>query len=425
MSKSQVWFLFFLAILLAGCGRGEATAVVTPTAVIPPSPPPTTTPTPLPPTFTPSPIPTATATALPTLTPTPAFPLYAGRPLAREKLGVQIHLREQDQAEIFRQLQELGVGWVKVQISWKLYEPYPGEYHAERFAELDRFVETAVSQNINVLLSVSKAPEWSRPTTEMDGPPGDFGLYRQFMQYVASRYQGKVAAYELWNEANLQREWNGFPLGGALFVDLLQEGAAGARAGDANAQLISGAPAVTGINDRVAAIDDRQFLQEMLDAGLTDVVDGIGVHPYGFANPPDSSNGNPDTAVPSHNNHPSFFFRDTMTDYHTLSGGEMPIWATEFGWGSFDGLTNEAGTPQPPLPGTEYMNDVSEWQQAEYTLRAFEMGQNRAWAGPMMLWNLNFGPLLGTDFSETGYSLLRPDGTARPLYYTLKNAAKE
>lgn len=399
--------------------------MVTPTAVIPPSPLPTTTTTPLPLTHTPSPVPTATATATPTLTPTPAFPLYTGRPLAREKLGVQIHLREQDQAEIFRQLRELGVGWVKVQISWKLYEPYPGEYHPERFTELDRFVDTAVSQNINVLLSVSKAPEWSRPTTEMDGPPTDFGLYRQFMNYVASRYQGRVAAYELWNEANLQREWNGFPLGGALFVDLLREGAAGARAGDANAQLISGAPAVTGINDRTAAIDDRQFLQEMLDAGLTDVVDGVGAHPYGFANPPDSNNGNPDTAVPSHNNHPSFFFRDTMEDYHTLSGGELPIWATEFGWGSFAGLVNDAGTPVPPLPGTEYMNDVSEWQQAEYTLRAFEMGQNWAWAGPMFLWNLNFGPLLGTDFSETGYSLLRPDGAARPLYYTLKNAAKE
>ncbi len=71
------------------------------------------------------------------------------------------------------------------------------------------------------------------------------------------------------------------------------------------------------------------------------------------------------------------------------------------------------------------MNNVSEWQQAEYTLRAFEMGQAWEWAGPMFLWNLNFGPLLGTDFSETGYSLRRPDGTARPLYYTLKNAAKE
>lgn len=343
--------------------------------------------------------------------------------MAREKLGVQVHLRQQDQAEILRQLQELGVGWVKVQISWKLYEPYPDEYHAERFAELDQFVATAVSQNIHVLLSVSKAPEWSRPTTEMDGPPGDFGLYRQFMQSIASRYRGQVAAYELWNEANLQREWNGFPLGGALFVDLLREGAAGVRSGDPDALVISGAPAVTGINDRVAAIDDRQFLQEMLDAGLASEVDGIGVHPYGFANPPDSSHGN--SPAPSHNNHPSFFFRDTMEDYHALSGGELPIWATEFGWGSFEHIVNEAGTPVPPLPGTEYMNDVSEWQQAEFTLRALEMGQAWPWAGPMFLWNLNFGPLLGTNFSETGYSLLRPDGTARPLYHSLKNAAKE
>ncbi len=417
--RQKIWLLLFWAALLAGCGRREAVVVATPTAAIPPTLSPTGTPSPAP---TLTPIPPAAATAAPTFTPTPAFPRYAGRPLAREKLGVQIHLRQQDQAEIFRQLRELGVGWVKVQISWKLYEPYPGEYHPERFAELDRFVAMAVSQNVNVLLSVSKAPEWSRPTTEMDGPPHDFGLYRQFMQYVAARYQGSVAAYELWNEANLQREWNGFPLGGALFVDLLREGAAGARASDPDALLISGAPAVTGINDRVTAIDDRQFLQEMLEAGLADMVDGVGAHPYGFANPPDSRVGN--SPAPSHNDHPSFFFRQTMEDYRALSG-ELPIWATEFGWGSFAGLVNDAGTPVPPLPSTEYMNNVSEWQQAEYTLRAFEMGQAWEWAGPMFLWNLNFGPLLGTDFSETGYSLRRPDGTARPLYYTLKNAAKE
>ncbi len=358
----------------------------------------------------------------PTLTPTPAFPIYTGPPLRRVQLGVQVHLMERDQDEIFAHLAALGVGWVKVQVSWKLYEPEPGQLHTERFAELDAFVSRANTQGMQVLLSVSKAPEWSRPTTEMDGPPSDFALYQRFMYTLAARYHGQVVAYELWNEPNLQREWNGFPLGGALFVELLQAGAAGVRAADPDVVLIAGAPAVTGINDRVTAVDDRLFLQEMLQAGVADLVDGIGVHPYGYGNPPDSTAVNPSPLTHSHNNHPSFFFADTLADYGRLlteHGANLPLWVTEFGWGSFENVA-----PAPPDEAA-FMADVSEWQQAIYTLRAFELGQTGDTAVPMILWNLNFGTLLGTDFSESGYSLLRPDGTKRPLYFSLAAAPKE
>ena len=86
---------------------------------------------------------------------------------------------------------------------------------------------------------------------------------------------------------------------------------------------------------------------------------------------------------------------------------------TEFGWGSFDGLD------APPPAGVEYMGAVSEWQQATYTLRAYELAHEWRWVGPLFLWNLNFAPLLGTDYAESGYSLLRPDGSPRPVYLAL------
>lgn len=372
------------------------------------------------PSSTPSPL--HRVTVSPSPTPTPSFPAYTGPPLRRDLLGVQIHLMERDQDEILAHLAALGVGWVKVQVSWKLYEPEPSQLHTERFAELDAFVNRANAQGLQVLLGVSKAPEWSRPTTEMDGPPADFALYERFMYTLAARYRGRVAAYELWNEPNLQREWNGFPLGGALFGELLQAGAAGARAADPDAVLIAGAPAVTGINDRVTAVDDRFFLQEMLQAGVAGLVDALGVHPYGYGNPPDSTAVHPSPLTHSHNNHPSFFFADTLADYGRLlaeQGVDLPFWMTEFGWGSFENVA-----AAPPAEAS-FMADVNEWQQAEYTLRAFEMGQAGDVTGPMILWNLNFGPLLGTDFSESGYSLLRPDGTKRPLYFSLAAAPKE
>ncbi len=90
--------------------------------------------------------------------------------------------------DLLRHLEALDVGWVKVQVSWKLHEPRPGEYDEELFGELDRLIEGANGQNVKVLLSVSKAPEWSRPTTEMDGPPSDYGQFESFMRTLATRY---------------------------------------------------------------------------------------------------------------------------------------------------------------------------------------------------------------------------------------------
>ena len=199
-------------------------------------------------------------------------------------------------------------------------------------------------------------------------------------------------------KANLQREWNGFPLSGTDFTNLIRLGAAGVRAHDNNVILIAGAPAVTGIDDRVNAIADRTFLREMMAAGVTDFVDAVGVHPYGHANPPDSSVANPDPSVPSHNNHPTFFFANTMADYRQIlneAGADLPLWATEFGWGSYDGFLDNEGNPIPPIPGVEYMGNVTAWQQALYTARAFELAQSDANNGPFILLESQFWAITG------------------------------
>jgi polysaccharide biosynthesis protein PslG len=312
---------------------------------------------------------------------------------------------------------------VKVQVSWKLHQPAPDRYDEELFRELDRLVSMAAANDIAVMLSVAKAPEWSRSTTEKDGPPADYSLFEAFMRHLAGRYRGQIAAYELWNEPNLRREWNGTPLSAADFVRLMSYGAAGVRAVDPAAVLISGAPATTGINDGTTAVDDRVYFQAMVTAGVASVVDVFGVHPYGWANPPQSSLlFAAHSPAPSHNNHPSFFFWDTLADYYGIlsraGNAERQLWVTEFGWGSFDRFD------QAPPAEALFMANVNEWQQAEYTLGAYQMVAEWAWVGPMIMWNLNFASTFGPAFSESGYSMLRPDGSPRPVYYSLQTAPR-
>jgi hypothetical protein len=71
------------------------------------------------------------------------------------------------------------------------------------------------------------------------------------------------------------------------------------------------------------------------------------------------------------------------------------------------------------------MTNVTEWQQAAYTQRAYALAHNWPWVGPMMLWNLNFAPWLGDALSESGYSLLRPDGSPRPVFFALAALPKQ
>jgi hypothetical protein len=363
------------------------------------------------PTVTASPT-TPAPTVPPSPTPTPLPPA-----VFKPNWGVQVHLFGVDIDQALSWARGTGVEWIKQQVEWTNIENAPGEYD---WRELDRIVEKVNGYGFKLLLSLNHAPAWTRAETLEYGPPHDPAEFGRFAGMLAARYAGRVAAYELWNEPNLRREWHGEPLDPALFVALIREGSLAVHAADPSAQIISGAPAVTGINDGEAAVDDRVYLRGMVAAGVGKWVDGIGVHPYGFANPPEEHWDDPIHVAPSHNNHPSFFFRDTLEDYHAIlvegGLGSVPLWVTEFGWPSIDnlGAVNTVGW--------EYARDVTEAQQAEYVVRGFQLGQALEWTGPMILWNLNVAMIWGADRPESAYSLLRPDGDYRPAWLALRIA---
>jgi len=314
---------------------------------------------------------------------------------------------------------DLGVGWIKQQVDWNTIEIAPGEY---LWDDLDHFVDQAEAHGFKILLGVARAPGFSRSEpVEEDGPPEDFTIFNRFMLALTTRYRGRVAAYELWNEPNLRREWRGDDLSAKTLVACLRQGAMGARRGDPQAVLVSAAPGVTGINDGVNAIDDRVYLRAMIAAGVGEWVDAIGTHPYGAANPPDERASDPTHKAGGFNNHPSFFFLDTLEDYRAIlieAGIDKPIWVTEFGWPSIDGF-GEVETP-----GWEYAREVSEANQADYLLRAIELRRERAWLGPMFVWNLDVARLLGASNPQSAYSLIRPDGSSRPAFARLRNSGE-
>lgn len=319
---------------------------------------------------------------------------------------------------------DLRLQWVKQQIRWAEFEYAPGQYSNVMLDALDQFMDDAQNRGLNVLLSIAHAPDWARVTPEEDGPPVDFAYYNAFVKFIVLRYKDKIGAIEVWNEPNFRREWNGGTLDGAEYVQLL----AGAyhtikiEYPEGNIPVISAGLVPTGVNDGVNVVDDRVYLRQMYAAGLSQYADAIGVHPYSWANPPWAVCCEAAPGILSHYEHPSFYFANTIADYRDIQAAygdsSRPLWITEFGWGTMEGL-NKA-TPYD----SGYFSYINLEQQATYILEAFRIAQSWDFAGPMILWNLNFAALQYSNNDHAGYSILVSLTEPRPAYERLRDAPR-
>ena len=57
---------------------------------------------------------------------------------------------------------------------------------------------------------------------------------------MAARYKGKIRAYQIWNEANLAREWDGKAPNAKEYVDMLRLTYQAIKKADPNAVVING-----------------------------------------------------------------------------------------------------------------------------------------------------------------------------------------
>ena len=328
---------------------------------------------------------------------------------------------DQDHERIINLVKDLGFNWVKQQIVWRDFERTEGQID---WVKIDKVVDSCHAAGLNVLLSVVKAPKWARPSNtdfNVDGPPANPEDMADFMAAMAERYKGKVQAYEIWNEQNMWYEWGNEPLDASRYVQLLAVCYQAIKAKDPNAIVVSGALTPTG-GPPPLAIDDLAYLEQMYQAGLKHYCDAVGVHPSGYNVPPDAdwrtwSDPTARFRGPSDNHHHSWVFRGTMEGSRNVmvkyGDGAKRLWPTEFGWASVEGLGVE------PAPGYEYAADNTELEQAQFIVKAYQMGKSWGWVGPMFLWNLNFGPLLGAEDEKAAFSILYPDWRPRPAFIAL------
>jgi hypothetical protein len=321
-----------------------------------------------------------------------------------------------DVPSVARLVTDAGFGWIKQQVRWSDVEPKKG---SPDWSQLDLIVDGASKRGLKILFSVVTAPAWSRSDGQVDGPPDDPTAFASFLTVLATRYLGKVHAFEVWNEQNFSREWGGGKINAGQYVELLAVAHAALKAVDANVVVIAGALTPTGYNDVSIAVDDVLYLQQMYaykNGLLKSVCDAIGAHAGGFNNPPDD--GPTKKTVPSttFKGHPSFYFRriEGLREIMVLAGdSEKGMWITEFGWSTL----NKA-------KGYEYGADNTEADQARYLVRAYQIGREVGWVSAMFVWNLNFQMIVPDTDEKWPFGIIKKDGSPRPAYTALKQLPK-
>lgn len=328
---------------------------------------------------------------------------------------------------------KLGFNWVKMQVRWYDLEK---ESTGIFWDVLDGAMDQACQKGLRVMLSVVAAPVWTQanPLPADQGqkaPPDDPQKYADFLVKIINRYPGRVGAIEVWNEENLEREWNtAAGVNASDYVALLRTAYASVKAKDQRILVISGALSPTGINCNVSfpdcqpsgrpiVVDDVTYLNKFIDAGGLDYLDCIGTHSNGTNLPPTSDGANPPPrdgykfSGPWDNPHYSWALKSQVETYASILKGRKQQCVTEFGYAS------PVAGKFPPNFG--FAQDVTEKQQGEYLVEAINWMRDSGLVDMAFLFNLDYGPK-GDDPAvddNVVFSILNKNGTPRPAFDAL------
>lgn len=328
--------------------------------------------------------------------------------------------------------EQLRLNWVKSQVVWRDVEKVKGQFD---WSEMDIAVNMMHEANIKVLLSVAKAPDWARdPGAKIqanvnDGPPANVQDYTSFLTALIQRYPGKIAAIEVWNEPNIDREWTTNPpsINAARYVDLLRAAYAAIKAADPNIIVSSAGLSPTGANIPGAVTDDFVYMDQLIQAGLLQTADCVGAHHNGLNVPPNADwnnipERNPRARFrgPWSNPHHSWSFKSTLEGYAQRirnAGSTLKLCVTEFGWPSVEDLQGRGQLRD----GFGFAADNTLQDQADFTGQAIQMMEQWGFVRLAFLWNLNYGAQAGWQLGgavgdNVPWSILGPDFAPRPVW---------
>lgn len=346
--------------------------------------------------------------------------------------GMQVFLFWQEEVadRDLRLVKEADFNWVKQEFAWRELEG--AGKGAFDWARTDRIMDQIDSYGLKVIVRLGVQPGWATPNLPMPevGPPDNMQDWADYVAAVATRYKGRVDAYQIWNEPNLAREWGERPPSPAEYTEMLRVSYQAIKNVDPYPIIISAGMAPTTRNDNVAK-PDVYYIQEMYDAGAAAYFDALGAHGPGYKAAPETDPAEiantPGLALPGdfENNVPEelrrvYGFRhveDIRAIMERNGDSAKKIVLLEFGW-TID--------PRPSSP--YYWHAVTQEEQAQYFERAYAYAKAnwQPWIGVMSLIYVA-NPQWTQNDEQTYWSIVYPSYPAlnvAPAYHGLKKMPK-
>jgi hypothetical protein len=199
-------------------------------------------------------------------------------------------------------------------VTWGNLEPQPGVW---KFELLDQYVKLATKKKVEIVLTLGQTPTWASARPQEPSPygtpgwpaePANIKHWRNYIRTVATRYQGKIHYYEIWNEPDVNKFYSGSV---NKMVELSREAYTILKQVDPTIKVLS--PGTTN------ATPDLKWQQEFFRKGGGKYADIISQHFY-----PQT-----DTAVPED----LAQYIQQMKGIMAKSGlAKKPLWNTESGW---------------------------------------------------------------------------------------------
>ncbi len=315
-------------------------------------------------------------------------------------------------------IREAGFEWVKQTFPWRDIELEQGQYDWSR---ADNIVSLTEHFGRKLIVRLDREPHWDMryPFDGIiaAGPPKNLHNFFYFCSVMATRYKGRVAAYQIWNEPNLAREWANQPPNPAEYVVMLKGCYTAIKQADPDALVISAGLSPTG-NGLPAAMPDTDFLTGMYAAGAAPYFDVLGAHAPGFKAAPETP---PEQVAEDESLGGQRFFcfrrvEDLRAIMEQHGDAAKQVAILEFGW-TTDTLHKDYA-----------WFAVSEETKADYMVRAFQYAKAhwQPWIGPMIA--LSIPQFDWTPDNEQYWwavvDPVYPNTQTRPAYEALKAMPK-
>ena len=278
-------------------------------------------------------------------------------------------------------LKALGVTDIRVSVPWAAVQPYNASTYD--WSKLDAVIDAANARDMGVLGVISATPSWAGALLVGHPDPTD---YATFASAVATRYQGKISAYEVWNEPNGVTFWS--PPDAASYTELLKAAYPAIKAADPSATVIAG---VLGAVSTVPGVtlNPVTFVTQMYADGAHGFFDALSYHPYQYTTP---------FSLGTVADSPLMQTEAIRALMAAAGDGSLKLWATEYGlpttWGISD--AQQAG----------FIHDfVVAWQQIEG-------------AGPMFI-HTTRDTATGAFGAEDNFGIFTTDWTEKPAAETI------